>query len=393
MADDGRNTDQAGGAATSTASRPGLLRSIAHRLSGESPVLPVEGHLPGFDGATGWLNSEPLTPAGLRGRVVLVDFWTYTCINWLRTLPYRRAWHEKYRDLGVTLIGAHTPEFGFERNVDNIIPRAREFGVEYPIAIDSDYGVWQAFANHYWPALYVADAEGRIRYHHFGEGEYAMSEMVVQQLLLEAGIDGFDPELVTVDPKGFEVPADWSTLGSPETYLAYGRSSGFASPDHEQFNEPHRYPETSRLDLNEWAPIGDVDARAARCRAQRARWTGRLPLPGARRQPRDGPRDARSIDPIPRHARWDGTRRRPRRRCRRGGQRHPGRPAPASAHPARRRERRSHLRDRVPRRGCRGVLLHVRLKSPGDQAGRLNQNVVRPSRDSAPTLPPAASTS
>ena len=119
----------------------------------------------------------------------------------------------------MTLIGAHTPEFGFERNVDNIIPRAREFKVDYPIAIDSDYGVWQAFANHYWPALYIADAEGRIRYHHFGEGEYAMSEMVVQQLLLEAGVEGFDPELVAVDPKGFEVAADWRTLGSPETYL------------------------------------------------------------------------------------------------------------------------------------------------------------------------------
>ena len=254
MADDGRNSDQAGSVATP--SRPGLLRSITHRLSGESPVLPVEGHLPGFDGATGWLNSEPLTAEGLRGRVVLVDFWTYTCINWLRTLPYRRAWHEKYANLGVTLIGAHTPEFGFERNVDNIVPRAREFGVEYPIAIDSDYGVWQAFANHYWPALYVADAEGRIRYHHFGEGEYAMSEMVVQQLLLEAGIDGFDPELVAVTPKGFEVEADWRTLGSPETYLAYGRSSGFASSEHERFNEQYNYPEASRLDLNEWAPTG-----------------------------------------------------------------------------------------------------------------------------------------
>ena len=169
------------------------IRSVTHRLSGETPVLPVEGHLPRFDGATGWLNSEPLSPEGLRGRVVLVDFWTYTCINWLRTLPYRRAWHEKYAALGVTVIGVHTPEFGFERNVDNIIPRAREFEVDYPIAIDSDYGVWQAFANHYWPALYIADAEGRIRYHHFGEGEYAMSEMVIQQLLLEAGVEGFDP--------------------------------------------------------------------------------------------------------------------------------------------------------------------------------------------------------
>ena len=241
---------------TTTSGVQRAIRSVTHRLAGETPVLPVEGHLPGFDGATGWLNSEPLTPEGLRGRVVLVDFWTYTCINWLRTLPYRRAWHEKYADLGVTVIGAHTPEFGFERNVDNIIPRAREFGVEFPIAIDSDYGVWQAFANHYWPALYIADAEGRIRYHHYGEGEYAMSEMVVQQLLFEAGIEGFDPELVSVEPKGFEVPADWSTLGSPETYLAYGRSSGFASPDREQFNEQHHYPDTSRLELNEWAPSG-----------------------------------------------------------------------------------------------------------------------------------------
>ena len=202
---------------TTTSGVQRAIRSVTHRLSGDEPVLPVEGHLPGFDGATGWLNSEPLTPAGLRGRVVLVDFWTYTCINWLRTLPYRRAWHEKYRDLGVTLIGAHTPEFGFERNVDNIIPRAREFGVEFPIAIDSDYGVWQAFANHYWPALYIADAEGRIRYHHFGEGEYAMSEMVIQQLLREAGATDLGPDLAQVDPQGFEVAADWDTLRTPET--------------------------------------------------------------------------------------------------------------------------------------------------------------------------------
>ena len=244
------------------------IRSVTHRLTGETPELPVEGHLPGFDGATGWLNSEPLTPEGLRGRVVLVDFWTYTCINWLRTLPYRRAWHEKYADLGVTVIGVHTPEFGFERNVDNIIPRAREFKVDYPIAIDSDYGVWQAFANHYWPALYIADAEGRIRYHHFGEGEYAMSEMVVQQLLLEAGVEGFDPELVAVDPKGFEVAADWWTLGSPETYLGYGRSSGFASPDRERFNEPHSYPGAVAPRPQRVGADRDVDARAARCRAR-----------------------------------------------------------------------------------------------------------------------------
>ena len=235
---------------------PGLLRSIVHRLAGDETELPVEGHLPSFDGATGWLNSEPLTPEGLRGRVVLVDFWTYTCINWLRTAPYVRAWEVKYRDQGLTVIGVHTPEFGFEHDVDNVTARSRGFGVEYPIAVDSDYGVWEAFANHFWPALYIADAEGRIRYHHFGEGEYAMAELVVQQLLLESGGEGVDPDLVSVEPRGFEVPGDWRTLRSPETYVAYGRSAGFASPAPTRFNEPYPYPEPPRLSLNEWAPSG-----------------------------------------------------------------------------------------------------------------------------------------
>ena len=198
--------------------------------------------MPSFAGATMWLNSEPLTPEGLRGRVVLVDFWTYTCINWLRTLPYRRAWAAKYADAGLTVIGVHTPEFGFEQDIDNVVAQSGTFGVDYPIAVDSNYGVWEAFANHFWPAVYVADAEGRIRYHHFGEGEYAMIEMVVQQLLLEAGAQDVDPDLVSVEPKGFEVAADWATLRSPETYLAYGRSAAFASPDHARFNQPHPTP-------------------------------------------------------------------------------------------------------------------------------------------------------
>jgi thiol-disulfide isomerase/thioredoxin len=250
MSDDNSTT------ATGTQTRPGLLRSIAHRLAGDVDVLPVEGHLPPFTGATGWLNSEPLTPEGLRGHIVLVDFWTYTCINWLRTAPYVRAWAAKYSDHGLTVIGAHTPEFGFERNIDNVIARNRDFGIEYPIAVDSNYGVWEAFANHFWPALYIADAEGRIRYHHFGEGEYAMAEMVVQQVLLEAGADDVDQDLVSVEPKGFEVPADWRTLRSPETYLGYGRSAVFASSERVRLNEPHAYPEPSRLRLNEWAPSG-----------------------------------------------------------------------------------------------------------------------------------------
>ena len=236
--------------------RPMLSSPFVHRPPGDAAELPVEGDLPSFDGAISWLNSDPLTPQGLRGRVVLVDFWTYTCINWLRTLPYRRAWAAKYAVAGLTVIGVHTPEFGFERDIDNIVARSRGFGVEYPIAIDSDYGVWAVFANHFWPALYIADAEGRIRYHHFGEGEYAMTEMVLQQLLVEAGALGIDPDLVSVDPRGFEVAADWQNLRTPETYVAYGRSAGFASPEHARFDEPHAYPEAPRLGLNQWAPSG-----------------------------------------------------------------------------------------------------------------------------------------
>jgi thioredoxin family protein len=167
-----------------------------------------------------------------------------------------RAWDAKYRDHGLTIVGVHTPEFGFEHDRDNVVPRAREFEVTFPIALDNDYAVWRAFANNYWPAVYVADGEGRIRFHHYGEGEYAMTEMVVQQLLLDAGASGFDPDLVSVDPNGFEVAADWRTLRSPETYLAFGRSSGFASPDDPRFDEPHAYPPAPRLGLNEWAPTG-----------------------------------------------------------------------------------------------------------------------------------------
>ena len=258
MSDDRSAGNDGRGTATITSppAQPGLLRSIAHRLVGDADILPVEGHLPTFDGATGWLNSDPLTPEGLRGRVVLVDFWTYTCINWLRTAPYLRAWDAKYRDLGLTVVGVHTPEFGFEGNVDNVVARTRGFKVDYPVAIDTDYGVWQAFANHFWPAVYIADAEGRIRYHHFGEGEYAMTEMVVQQLLIEAGAEGVDPELATVEPQGFEVAADWSTLRTPETYVSFGRSAGFASPAPARYDEPYDYPEPSRLDLNQWAPVG-----------------------------------------------------------------------------------------------------------------------------------------
>jgi thiol-disulfide isomerase/thioredoxin len=242
-------------AASDKASRPSLIRSIAHRLGGETLALPIEGRLASFDGATAWLNSERLTPDGLRGRVVLVDFWTYTCVNWLRTLPYLRAWDEKYRNIGLTLIGVHTPEFGFERDLDNITEQSRRLGVAYPIAVDSDYGVWRAFANHFWPAVYISDAEGRIRHHHFGEGEYAQTEMVVQQLLFDAGADGFDQDLVEVEPRGIEVAADWPSVRSPETYLGYGQATGFASEAEAESDAPHRY-ELVPLRLNQWALSG-----------------------------------------------------------------------------------------------------------------------------------------
>jgi thiol-disulfide isomerase/thioredoxin len=173
--------------------------------------LPVEGELPSLGGATGWLNSSPLTAAGLRGKVVLVNFCTYTCINWLRQLPYVRAWAGKYSGQGLAVVGVHTPEFAFERNVENVSRAVREMRIDYPVAIDNDYTVWSAFYNHYWPALYFADAEGLIRHHHFGEGEYQQSEMVIQQLLADVESAGAGHEQVSVDARGAEAPADWAT--------------------------------------------------------------------------------------------------------------------------------------------------------------------------------------
>jgi len=238
-------------------SRPGLIRSLVHRPADEEVALGVEGRLASFEGATVWLNSDPLTPEGLRGRVVLVDFWTYTCINWLRTLPYLRAWAAKYQDDGLTVVGVHTPEFGFEGNIDNVIAQSRNLGVDYPIAVDSNYAVWGAFANHFWPAVYIADAEGRIRFHHFGEGEYPMTEMVIQQLLRQAGADGIDQDLVMVDPRGLEVAADWQTLQSPETYVGYNQSTGFAQEDVATFDEPRAYTSLGQLPLNSWGLSGN----------------------------------------------------------------------------------------------------------------------------------------
>jgi Thioredoxin like C-terminal domain len=223
-------------------------------------VIGGGGALPGFDGATAWLNSEPLTPSGLRGKVVVVQFCTFSCVNWLRTVPYVRAWEERYREDGLVLIGAHTPEFGFEHEVEKIRSALGGMDVTYPIAVDNDYAVWRAFDNHYWPALYFADIEGRIRHHRFGEEDYERSEQVIQELLTEAGAGRVNGGLVSVDADGVYAPADWDTLGSPETYVGYARAAGFASPGGLVPDQSHLYEEPPELDLNQWSLSGEWTA-------------------------------------------------------------------------------------------------------------------------------------
>ncbi|GAA4332510.1 cytochrome c biogenesis protein DipZ [Pigmentiphaga soli] len=196
---------------------------------GAAPALPDEGGLPPLDGAVQWLNSPPLSAQALRGKVVLVDFWTYSCINCLRALPYVKAWADKYRDQGLVVIGVHAPEFAFERDTANVKREAARLGIDYPVAIDNNYAIWRAFGNRYWPAHYFIDAQGRIRHHHFGEGEYAESERVIQQLLREAGMHNVADGVAEVHGQGVEMAADMEAIGSPETYLGYERAERFAS--------------------------------------------------------------------------------------------------------------------------------------------------------------------
>jgi thiol-disulfide isomerase/thioredoxin len=243
-------------AAALGAARLGVIGSAVQQMACAALAERNEGALPSLSGATQWLNSPALTPAGLHGKVVLVDFWTYTCVNWLRTLPYVRAWDEKYRDQGLVVIGAHTPEFPFEKDIDNVRWAAKEMDVNYPIAVDSDYGVWRAFDNNYWPAVYVADVNGRIRYHHFGEGSYDETEKIIQRLLSESGRPT-DDRLVRVTTRGLEVPADYGTLRSPESYLGYERAEAFASPGDELLDAPRAYTVPTRLALNQWGLGGD----------------------------------------------------------------------------------------------------------------------------------------
>ena len=232
-------------------------KSKVHQMMPRAVSAPIEGEFPSLAEATGWLNSQALTPAQLRGKVVLVDFWTYTCINWRRSLPYVRAWAEKYKDKGLVVIGVHSPEFPFEKNVDNVRRAAKEMRVDYPIAIDSDHAIWRAFKNEYWPALYFVDAQGHIRHHQFGEGEYEQSEKIIQQLLAEAGIRGIGHELVSVDARDFEAAADWGSLKSPENYLGDERTENFASPGGAVLDTRRVYAVPARLKLNHWALSGD----------------------------------------------------------------------------------------------------------------------------------------
>lgn len=237
----------------------------AMKMSAKAPgALPIEGNLPPLDGAVQWLNSPPLTAQALKGKVVLVDFWTYSCINCLRTLPYVKAWAEKYRDQGLVVIGVHAPEFAFERDVGNVTKAMKDLGINYPVAIDNDYKIWRAFNNEYWPAHYFADAQGRIRYHHFGEGEYAESERVIQQLLREAGASKVADGLITADATGVQLAPDMNEVQSPETYVGYQRAEHFVPQTGLVPDKVSAYSTPAQLALNDWGLDGQWNVGSER---------------------------------------------------------------------------------------------------------------------------------
>jgi cytochrome c biogenesis protein CcdA/thiol-disulfide isomerase/thioredoxin len=224
--------------------------------------LPIEGAMPSLAGAVEWLNSPPLSTESLRGKVVLIDFWTYSCINCLRALPYVRAWADKYRDAGLVVIGIHTPEFAFEKNINNVRRATADLKVTYPVAIDNDYAIWRAFDNRFWPAHYFIDTQGRIRYHHFGEGEYQKSEMVIRQLLAEAGKTASEASFVETDASGVGQAPDARSVKSPETYLGFSRAERFASEGGELHDRPHKYISPAPLDVNTWGLDGTWQVEA-----------------------------------------------------------------------------------------------------------------------------------
>jgi cytochrome c biogenesis protein CcdA/thiol-disulfide isomerase/thioredoxin len=239
---------------------PAVIGGPAMMMKGKSADqpgdLPVEGPLPPLAGATEWLNSPPLTQEGLKGKVVLIDFWTYSCINCLRAIPYVRAWADKYKDQGLVVIGVHAPEFAFEKSIKNVRSAVADLKIDYPVAIDNDYAIWRAFNNQYWPAHYFIDAEGRIRHHHFGEGDYDESERTIQRLLAEAGKADVSADLVAVKASGAEAAPDMNNVGSPETYVGYDRAENFISPGGAVEDGRHIYAAATPR-LNEWALAGD----------------------------------------------------------------------------------------------------------------------------------------
>jgi len=242
-----------GNAMTGNGAMSGGAMQSAHGVKG----LPVEGQLPALSGAVAWLNTAPLTPESLRGKVVLVDFWTYSCINCLRTLPYVRAWAAKYKDHGLVVLGVHTPEFAFEKSLDNVRRAVKDLGITYPVAVDNNYAIWGAFYNNYWPADYFVDAQGQIRAHEFGEGDYDKSEHLIQTLLTQAGFANVPTGLVAVNGKGVEAAADDSEVKSPETYVGYARAAHFANTGVLVKDQANPYTAPSPLHLNQWG-LGGV---------------------------------------------------------------------------------------------------------------------------------------
>jgi len=262
-----RTDSNAGGAMMSASAHEnngGSMMAMSAKAANTSRTLPVEGSLPDLSGAVKWLNSPPLSAAELKGKVVLVDFWTYSCINCLRSLPYVNAWAKKYHDQGLVVIGVHAPEFAFERDPDNVAKATRDLGINYPVALDNDYAIWRGFNNQYWPAHYFIDAQGNIRYHHFGEGNYAESEQVIQQLLAEAGHKDVARDMVTADAQGVQKAADDAEVGSPETYLGYERAENFASTGNEVANKPQSYIAPTHPALNQWGLGGKWTAQSER---------------------------------------------------------------------------------------------------------------------------------
>ena len=242
--------DYAGGAAASGTMMAG------NALQGFQSNLPIEGQFPSLDGAVEWLNSSPLTNEQLRGKVVLIDFWTYSCINCIRTVPYIRAWAEKYKDQGLVVIGVHSPEFAFEKKIDNVKRAIDEFQIGYPVAVDNDFRIWRAFQNSYWPAQYIIDAKGQVRYHHFGEGEYDTSEQVIRDLLAETGSQRAEKAIVKPDAQGAQSAPDLRNLRSSETYIGYNRALNFGSPEGLAGDAAQEYT-IAEPGLNKWGFAGN----------------------------------------------------------------------------------------------------------------------------------------